>query len=143
MAQGKRLWVEFEADDALAVGAALAAPDERVERVIICTPDKDLAQCVVGTRIVQLNRRTRVMCEARVGSGLSGAGGRCGGWVSGFARVGREIDGRGFKEIRAYRGNSTRFGGMAVNGKEEFERVQKSLTVGHGLMHTRTEHVQR
>jgi 5'-3' exonuclease len=63
MPQGKRLWVEFEADDALAAGAALAARDERVERVIICTPDKDLAQCVTGTRIVQLNRRTRVVCD--------------------------------------------------------------------------------
>ena len=52
--------VEFEADDALAAGAAAAARDARVERVIICTPDKDLAQCVRGTRIVQLNRRTRV-----------------------------------------------------------------------------------
>src|SRR6202162_561684 len=52
--------VEFEADDALAAGAAAAARDARVERVIICTPDKDLAQCVQGERIVQLNRRTRV-----------------------------------------------------------------------------------
>jgi len=52
--------VEFEADDALAAAAATAACDTRVERVIICTPDKDLAQCVRGTRIVQLNRRTRV-----------------------------------------------------------------------------------
>jgi len=59
--------VEFEADDALAAGAALAARDARVEHVIICTPDKDLAQCVQGTRIVQLNRRTRVtMDEAGV-----------------------------------------------------------------------------
>jgi 5'-3' exonuclease len=52
--------VEFEADDALAAAAVAAARDTRVERVIICTPDKDLAQCVRGTRIVQLNRRTRV-----------------------------------------------------------------------------------
>ena len=52
--------VEFEADDALAAAAATAARDARVERVVICTPDKDLAQCVRGTRIVQLNRRTRV-----------------------------------------------------------------------------------
>jgi 5'-3' exonuclease len=51
--------VEFEADDALAAGAAAAAGDARVERVIICTPDKDLAQCVRGDRVVQLNRRTR------------------------------------------------------------------------------------
>ncbi len=52
--------VEFEADDALAAAAAAAARDERLDRVIICTPDKDLAQCVRGERIVQLNRRTRV-----------------------------------------------------------------------------------
>jgi 5'-3' exonuclease len=61
-AAGVAVWpmVEFEADDALAAGALTAARDPRVERVIICTPDKDLAQCVRGTRIVQLNRRTRV-----------------------------------------------------------------------------------
>ncbi len=61
-AAGIVVWpmVEFEADDALAAGALVAARDDRVERVIICTPDKDLAQCVSGTRVVQLNRRTRV-----------------------------------------------------------------------------------
>ena len=52
--------VEFEADDALAAAAVAAASDARVDRVVICTPDKDLAQCVRGTRVVQLNRRTRV-----------------------------------------------------------------------------------
>src|ERR1700730_17262798 len=52
--------VEFEADDALAAAAVAAAGDPRVERVIICTPDKDLAQCVRGTRIVQFDRRKRV-----------------------------------------------------------------------------------
>jgi len=52
---------EFEADDALAAAAAAAARDPRVERVIICTPDKDLAQCVRGTRVVQLDRRTRTI----------------------------------------------------------------------------------
>lgn len=64
-AAGVVVWpmVEFEADDALAAGAVMAARDERVERVIICTPDKDLAQCVQGTRIVQLNRRTGVTLE--------------------------------------------------------------------------------
>jgi 5'-3' exonuclease len=64
-AAGVVVWpmVEFEADDALAAGAAAAARDARVERVIICTPDKDLAQCVSGTRIVQLNRRTRVTVD--------------------------------------------------------------------------------
>lgn len=55
--------VEFEADDALAAGAAAAARDARVEQVILCTPDKDLAQCVRGTRIVQLNRRTGVTID--------------------------------------------------------------------------------
>jgi 5'-3' exonuclease len=61
-AAGIVVWpmVEFEADDALAAGAAAAARDSRVEHVIICTPDKDLAQCVRGTRVVQLNRRARI-----------------------------------------------------------------------------------
>ena len=60
-AAGIVVWpmVEYEADDALASGAILAALDPRVEKVFICTPDKDLAQCVSGTRIVQLNRRTK------------------------------------------------------------------------------------
>lgn len=55
--------IEFEADDALASGAALAAADPRVEQVVICTPDKDLAQCVQGTRVVQLVRRTNVTID--------------------------------------------------------------------------------
>ena len=61
-AAGIVVWpmIDFEADDALAAGAILAAQDQRVERVVICTPNKDLAQCVSGTRIVQLNRRTRI-----------------------------------------------------------------------------------
>jgi 5'-3' exonuclease len=54
---------EFEADDALAAAAIAGARDKRVKRVIICTPDKDLAQCVQGSRIVQLNRRTRVTVD--------------------------------------------------------------------------------
>ena len=64
-ALGVTVWamIDYEADDALASGAALAASDPRVERVVICTPDKDLAQCVRGTRIVQLNRRTRRICD--------------------------------------------------------------------------------
>ena len=62
-ALGVAVWpmVEFEADDALASGAAAAARDRDVERVIICTPDKDLAQCVRGTRVVQMDRRTRAI----------------------------------------------------------------------------------
>jgi 5'-3' exonuclease len=64
-AAGVVVWpmVEFEADDALAAAAAIAARDTRVEQVIICTPDKDLAQCVQGTRVVQLNRRKRALID--------------------------------------------------------------------------------
>jgi 5'-3' exonuclease len=58
-AMGVTVWgmIELEADDALATAAARAAAEAAVERVVICTPDKDLAQCVVGTRVVQLDRR--------------------------------------------------------------------------------------
>ncbi len=68
-ALGVAVWpmIEFEADDALAAAAVAAAADANVDRVIICTPDKDLAQCVRGDRIVQLNRRTNaIMNEAGV-----------------------------------------------------------------------------
>jgi 5'-3' exonuclease len=59
-ALGVGLWpmVELEADDALASAASVAAKDPGVRQVIICTPDKDLAQCVTGDRVVQLDRRT-------------------------------------------------------------------------------------
>jgi len=64
-AAGIVVWpmVEFEADDALAAAAGMAAQDTRVEQVVICTPDKDLAQCVRGSRIVQLNRRARITLD--------------------------------------------------------------------------------
>jgi len=64
-AAGIAVWpmTEFEADDALAAGAVAAARDKRVKQVIICTPDKDLAQCVSGTRVVQLSRRTNVTLD--------------------------------------------------------------------------------
>jgi 5'-3' exonuclease len=62
-ALGVMVWpmVEFEADDALAAAAVRAAADPRVDRVIVCTPDKDLAQVVSGTRIVQMDRRKRTI----------------------------------------------------------------------------------
>ena len=74
-ALGVVVWAmeEYEADDALASAASLATQDERVTRVVICTPDKDLAQCVQGTRVVQFDRRR---------PGFPGFGGRCCGWVS-------------------------------------------------------------
>jgi len=53
--------VRYEADDALASAAAKAAREDRVKQVIICTPDKDLAQCVVGSRVVQLDRRRGIL----------------------------------------------------------------------------------
>jgi len=63
---GFAVWpmVEYEADDALAAGAVMAAADPRVERVFICTPDKDLAQCVTDDgRIVQYDRRKRQLID--------------------------------------------------------------------------------
>jgi 5'-3' exonuclease len=64
-AAGFTVWpqVVYEADDALAAGAALGAGDDRVEQVLICTPDKDLAQCV-GGKVVQLDRRKGVVFDA-------------------------------------------------------------------------------
>src|SRR6266478_4601991 len=53
--------VHYEADDAMASAAAKAAQDDRVGQVLICTPDKDLSQCVVGTRVVQLDRRRDIL----------------------------------------------------------------------------------
>src|SRR5580704_5641156 len=60
---GVMVWpmVYYEADDALASAAAKGALDDRVNQVIICTPDKDLAQCVTGTRVVQLDRRRNIL----------------------------------------------------------------------------------
>src|SRR2546421_4040010 len=65
-AMGVAVWpmVELEADDALASAAAIAAADERVQKVCIWTPDKDLAQCVRGDRIVQVDRRANKIRDA-------------------------------------------------------------------------------
>lgn len=68
-AMGVVVWpmVEFEADDALAAAAQLAAKNKRVEKVCIWTPDKDLAQCVAGDRVVQIDqRRNQIRNEAGV-----------------------------------------------------------------------------
>ena len=56
---------EFEADDGLASAAVKAAADEAVEQVFICTPDKDLAQCVVDNRVVQFDRRAGLLRDAK------------------------------------------------------------------------------
>jgi 5'-3' exonuclease len=62
---GVTVWaeIELEADDAMASAAAVAEADERVERIFICTPDKDLAQCVQDPRVVQLDRRKRQLVD--------------------------------------------------------------------------------
>ena len=64
-AMGVTVWpmVALEADDAMAAAARTAASDEAVARVIICTPDKDLGQCVVGNRVVQLDRRKGLLID--------------------------------------------------------------------------------
>jgi 5'-3' exonuclease len=66
-ALGVLVWamVEYEADDALAAGAEISATDSRVEQTLICTPDKDLAQCVSGDRVVQFDRRQRKILNAQ------------------------------------------------------------------------------
>lgn len=55
--------IEHEADDGMGAAAAIAAADPRVEQVIICTPDKDLGQCVVDDRVVQLDRRKGLLID--------------------------------------------------------------------------------
>src|SRR5262249_38961449 len=65
-AMGVAVWpmIELEADDALASAAHIAAADARVEKVCIWTPDKDLAQCVEGDRVVQVDRKTKTIRDA-------------------------------------------------------------------------------
>ncbi len=64
---GVAVWpmIEFEADDALASAAARASGDPRVEQIFICTPDKDLAQCVTGSRVVQFDRRAGALRDEK------------------------------------------------------------------------------
>ncbi|WP_376705927.1 hypothetical protein [Mesorhizobium sp. ISC25] len=72
-AMGVAVWpmVELEADDALASAAQSAAADERVQKVCIWTPDKDLAQCVRGDHVVQVDRRTQKIRDAASTGGNS------------------------------------------------------------------------
>ena len=64
-AMGVYVWpmVHLEADDALASAASVAGDDTQVDQIVICTPDKDLGQCVQGTRIVQLDRRKNLLID--------------------------------------------------------------------------------
>src|ERR1039458_7508935 len=67
VALGVTVWpmVDVEADDALASAAAVADDDPSVDQVLICTPDKDLGQCVRGTRVVQLDRRKSLVLDEK------------------------------------------------------------------------------
>jgi len=92
-ALGLVVWsmVEFEADDALATAAARAAVEPDVEQVVICSPDKDLSQCVRGTRVVCLDRmRRRVRDEAGVREKFGVAPASIPDWL---ALVGDDADG--------------------------------------------------
>jgi 5'-3' exonuclease len=92
-ALGVLVWpmVELEADDALASAAAVAAADASVGRVVICTPDKDLAQCVVDGRVVQLDRRSgTILDEAGVHAKFGVAPASIPDWL---ALVGDSADG--------------------------------------------------
>jgi 5'-3' exonuclease len=66
VAMGIAVWpqIELEADDALASAAAIAAADTRVQKICIWTPDKDLAQCVSGERIVQVDRKSKAIRDS-------------------------------------------------------------------------------
>jgi 5'-3' exonuclease len=93
VSMGVVVWpmVEFEADDALAAAAHLAAKDKRVEKVCIWTPDKDLAQCVVGDRVVQIDRRKN---EIRDDAGVRAKFGVAADFIADYlALVGDAADG--------------------------------------------------
>ena len=93
VAMGVANWpmIELEADDALASAAQLAARDDRVEKVSIWTPDKDLAQCVVGERVVQVDRRSKRIYDE---SGVRAKFGVAPAWIPDYlALVGDAADG--------------------------------------------------
>jgi len=145
-AAGVVVWpmIEFEADDALAAAATAAAGDPRVERVIICTPDKDLAQCVTDTRVVQLNRRTRVTIDeagviqkygvspasipdylALVGDSADGYPGLPGwGAKSSAAVLGKFLHLESIpKDCRDWHVNATSAGALAATLREHWDQV--------------------
>jgi len=76
VAMGVATWpmVDLEADDALASAAALAKKDLRVKKICIWTPDKDLAQCVIGDRVVQVDRRSKEVRNADAVAAKFGVG---------------------------------------------------------------------
>ena len=118
VAMGVTTWamVEHEADDALAAAAAVADADERVEQVLIVTPDKDLGQCVRDRRVVQFDRRKRELIDedavvAKFGvrpasiPDYLGPRRRLSRRLSGDRRVGRQERGRRARAVRPPRGD--------------------------------------
>ena len=140
-AMGVRVWamVEFEADDGLASAAAKAALDERVGKVFICTPDKDLSQCVVGTRVVQMDRRkNEVRDEVGVVEKFGvrpesipdylGVVGDSADGVSGGEGVGRERGGDGVVAVLASGGDSEGLAGVGCGDSQRAQRWRKTLS---------------
>ena len=127
-ALGVAVWpmVEFEADDALAAAARIAASDPAVERVLICTPDKDLAQCVRGTRVVQWIAGTNTIVDeagvvakfgvppASIPDYLALVGDAADGYP-GPAGMGREVGGGGARASSATSRRSPTTGEWRVN----------------------------
>ena len=115
---GVTVWpmVDLEADDALAAAAKVAAADPAVEQVVIMTPDKDLAQCVTGTRVVQLDRRSGVVSDEAgvktkygvlppVDPRLAGAGRRLGRRLPRAQGLGEEGGGHRPQPLPPHRGH--------------------------------------
>src|ERR1700746_1110967 len=119
-AMGVLVWpmVYFEADDALASAAAKGAQDDRVRQVIICTPDKDLGQCVVGTRVVQLDRRENIFRDE---AGVVGKFGVRPGSSPGYPAVGGGM-GDGFPGVRGW---GAKAAAAVFSRYEHLEKVPK------------------
>ena len=131
--------VELEADDALAAAAVVAAADPAVDRVLICTPDKDLAQCVTDPRVVQLDRRSGQLLDeaggAREVRGRPGARSPIGSRSSataptgfpGLPGLGREVGRGGARPLRAPRGDPRGGGSL---GRRGARRPKLAATLG-------------
>ncbi len=128
-AMGLVVWpmTELEADDALASGAAVLAEDERLSQVLICTPDKDLGQCVQGQRVVCLDRRKGAIVDEeavrarfgvapRVRAGLVGPGRGQRGWLPGVERLGGQNDEHRAGPLRLDRGYPDLRGSLGHRG---------------------------
>jgi 5'-3' exonuclease len=129
-AMGVVVWpmVEFEADDALAAGAHFAAQDERVEKVCIWTPDKDLAQCVVGQRVVQIDRRAK---QIRDEQGVRAKFGVAPEFIPDYlALVGDSADG-----YPGIAGLGPRTAATLINRYGPIEKFPSNVLVGANLEH--------